>query len=250
MQITKKQVAHLLFKRVEMTDLAKEIIVTQVKTTGMTTGLLDRPLIDLEKAQIEIEVSYLSERSKKPVENKKVYKFEDFVANAAKIELESTITYKNEADLAEIVQMHEKALSTSFAGGIYNKIKYLLDHYQHKQDIFNFANRKFISDIITQMKALSIVAQMVSNAQTHAEKNARMRGLMEIIDGAINEMQNIDFKEILSSYEYESVFKPTYPVQRLLGKLRDARAELATLKMKYEPETAKDDPQVNRDLPF
>jgi hypothetical protein len=55
--------------------------------------------------------------------------------------------------------------------------------------------REFQQDVLTFLKAFVFTLEMVASASTHAEKAARLRGLMELVDSAARKVRERQFHE-------------------------------------------------------
>lgn len=108
---------------------------------------------------------------------------------------------------------------------------------KEKAQILKF--KAFQDDILTYLRAIALVADTVGNAGTHAEKNARMRGLIAQIESAIQIVR--DGQEYTLTNHYfgmPDLFRSNYPIQQYIEKCRALEAENKLLK---ERSTTPDD---------
>ncbi len=129
--------------------------------------------------------------------------------------------YWNEADFEDVLSKHESALGWKDARSTPGRVLSVISRYQRRYDEAMAGTKSFVEEMRIHLRSMGIVADMVSRASSHNEKNARLRGLIEVIEGAIHDLTNKDFERHYTWNEYENVFKSKYPVQRLLdGKMK------------------------------
>lgn len=98
------------------------------------------------------------------------------------------------------------------------------------------AYKRMVGDTLNYFRALVIVTEMVANAGTHAEKAARLRGLVETLESGISRLQDEQFK-IIDHYWSVSpdLFKSDYPVREYKRRMYELEQKLE----KYEKAEAK-----------
>lgn len=100
---------------------------------------------------------------------------------------------------------------------------------KEKNQVLKF--KAFQDDILTYLRAIALVADTVGNADTHKEKNARMRGLLAQIESAIQVVR--DGAEYLLTGYYTGMpdlFRSNYPVQQYINRCRELENEIKFLK--------------------
>lgn len=105
------------------------------------------------------------------------------------------------------------------------------------------AYKRMVGDTLNYFRALVIVTEMVANAGTHAEKAARLRGLVETLESGISRLQDEQFK-IIDHYWSVSpdLFKSDYPVREYKRRVyeleqRLEKYERAEIKPEVQPES-------------
>lgn len=117
---------------------------------------------------------------------------------------------------------------------------HMLNLYSAVQNaILNYKNRElsaftklksFKDDVLTYLRAITLVAETVGNGGTHKEKDARMRGLISQIESAIQRVRTED-KHLFNYYwGNPDLFRSDYPVIEYLRQIRELKAENARLK--------------------
>jgi hypothetical protein len=130
----------------------------------------------------------------------------------------------------------------------------LLKDYQGKQGIFHhtdtlreriesvmseFENRtanalqaakEFRDRMVIDLRALSMVVTMAGNASTHREKDARLRGASELLEGAIDRLQREQFDlAVLRGPFFDSVFKSDFPTRHMVERIHELEREVEEL---------------------
>lgn len=97
-------------------------------------------------------------------------------------------------------------------------------------------SREFQQDVLTFMRAFVMTLEMVASASTHAEKAARLRGLMELVESAARKIREKQFRETETwSYSMsDDVFRCDYPVRHFIDKAREAEARAKALEEEIE----------------
>lgn len=125
----------------------------------------------------------------------------------------------------------------------------------HARQVENAAGhvQLFLTDLVVYLRAIALVADMVSHASTHSEKNARLRGLIEQIETAIQKVRESNFRFADDWYwsAPTDAFRSDYPTREYVQQLRDRDAEIKRLKIKcgeMDPEVIP--ASVSDDLPL
>jgi hypothetical protein len=87
--------------------------------------------------------------------------------------------------------------------------------------------KQFRDETVIWMKALELIAEMVSNASSHAEKNARLRGMSELIQEYIQKAMKADFDFGHSYYWWpdNGLFKGDSPTRDLMRRIHELERE-------------------------
>jgi hypothetical protein len=77
--------------------------------------------------------------------------------------------------------------------------------------------------------------EMVAIAQTHGEKNARLRGFIELLNSTSSKLNDGYEDEILRGWRFETYGNSDLPYQSILRKFNELKRENAELKEKLNP---------------
>lgn len=112
-----------------------------------------------------------------------------------------------------------------------SKVQRVVDHYTRMAASSVSNARSFKDDILTWLRAMAINAESVSWAGTHQEKNARLRGLVEVIERAckdVNEMR-LEDRNSWGSYTNDWM-KSDFPVREYKSRIYELERENQQLK--------------------
>lgn len=111
----------------------------------------------------------------------------------------------------------------------------LLEHYERKAVEATEAIKRWNDDVVVYLRALAIVAESAGNASTHGEKNARLRGMVEQIETAIQHLRERDLDLFWGSWRFPDLFRSEYPVRYYVEQMRELERELDALKKAGQP---------------
>ncbi len=129
----------------------------------------------------------------------------------------------------KVIQAHEDRIRISHCGGIAEQLASLLEHYHSKAVQSMSHTERFQQELLVNLRALALIANSVAEGHTHSEKNARIRGLISMLESAYHKISQwrIDVQSSLPPWSYENVFRADYPAQHYLRRISDLEAQLA-----------------------
>lgn len=133
--------------------------------------------------------------------------------------------------LAEIKKELQKHTDKQHWGICSTPVEQLRSILQRYQDIARRhlqGAEDFRDQMLVWLRAMSLTLTMTGNAATHAEKGARLRGTIEIIEKLIRNLQNekFDFSRTYWHSAWDDDFRSDYPVRDLLHENHDLKARL------------------------
>lgn len=106
------------------------------------------------------------------------------------------------------------------------KVKTILREYEDKTvRAFNGAVR-VRDDMLSFFRALALVLTMTGEAATHAEKNARLRGAIELLESAIEKLRHQSFEQLFDVYRFPDLFRSDWPTRRLMERIHDLERQV------------------------
>lgn len=130
-------------------------------------------------------------------------------------------------EIEELIREHqEKQRYSQGFGSPAEKVKSILREYEDKTTKAYSDVKHFRDDMLTYFRALSLVLTMTGNAGTHAEKNARLRGAIELLESAIEKLRREHLEDLFSIYRWPDVFRSDWPTRRLMERIHDLEAQL------------------------
>jgi hypothetical protein len=106
--------------------------------------------------------------------------------------------------------------------------------FRHKRELVASAinqTRNFQGDVLTFLRAFSLMLETVASAATHGEKASRLRGLMELVESAARKIRETQFREVNSwnGGIAEDVFRCDYHVRHFIDKANQAEYRVKEL---------------------
>jgi chromosome segregation ATPase len=129
------------------------------------------------------------------------------------------------------IRYYDNSLQSYY--NLYRKICKIIEHYECQRLGLLAKLKNFKDDVIVYLRALAMVANSVSNADTHAEKNARLRGMLSQLESAIKAVKE-EQNDFLNEYwGTPDLFRSDYPIREYVQKIRNLESKLQSLKLKH-----------------
>jgi len=129
------------------------------------------------------------------------------------------------AEIENIIRDHNKKQSfTQGFGTPAERVRAICREYEDKAVRALSDVKQVRDDMLTFFRALALVLNMTGNAGTHAEKAARLRGAIELLESAIEKLRTQNFEDLFSVYRWPDLFRSDWPTRRLMEKIYDLEA--------------------------
>jgi hypothetical protein len=133
---------------------------------------------------------------------------------------------------------HEKDACKGFVmGDPTSRLKAVIMHYRNIATSALSGCERFRDDLHAWLRGMVICLEMTGNAQTHAEKGARLRGAIELTEGVIEKIINARFDFNNYYWRWKDTFSSDFPTReildqkhRLQGEVNDLKRQLAEAK--------------------
>lgn len=133
--------------------------------------------------------------------------------------------------IEQIVAEHEKLLNYSCAMSLPDQIKYLIQHY--KDDTVKAVSqiKAMRDEILVYLRAISFALEAEFNGGTHAERNARLRGALQVIQETAKRLQDESFTYILDrEWTWRDLFHSNLEARDLMNRIYQLEKERDELK--------------------
>lgn len=111
-----------------------------------------------------------------------------------------------------------------------DQITALVDHAGREGNNAVREMKSLLENLISHLRGMEIVVDMVGNASTHSEKNARLRGLAEVIQTAIKRATEFSYDFSWKHWgNYNDLFKSDFPMRDVMQQLHQKDAEIKRL---------------------
>ncbi|HET7210036.1 MAG TPA: hypothetical protein VFI95_25915 [Terriglobales bacterium] len=134
------------------------------------------------------------------------------------------------AKLEEVVHRHEQRIRIYAGGYLSDKVVTLINHYDSLATNALVGSKAFRDDVVIWLRAMSLIIDMAANAATHKEKNARLRGCIELCEASMQKLRQMEFDFQRTFYFLEDVFRSDYPVRHFVDRIHELERELEEAK--------------------
>lgn len=153
--------------------------------------------------------------------------------------------------LDRIIREHESVIHTHYGGTIGERAQQVLSHYKRDAAQAISERKRMNQETLVYFRSIIMCAEMVGMGGTHHEKDARLRGMIELLNQAIKKLQDEEHNSLLDNWGYGFGSRSDYPYRSLLDDMRQLKAENQELKKKLNATGAKNpDRHPNDDLPI
>jgi hypothetical protein len=131
--------------------------------------------------------------------------------------------------LEKVMDEQEEKLHHHYGSfGAADRLRYIFRNLERKAEQSQFAYRALKEDMLVWARAIGLAAGMAANGGTHREINARMRGLIEMIESAVTAIRNANEDERHGFYgaHVPDVFRSDYPVREYNQRIHELEREL------------------------
>lgn len=126
----------------------------------------------------------------------------------------------------KVIRHYEGDAGVTCSGEYPSRLRNLFLHYQQKAGNAIAKNKSVVEDCLVYFRSVAMLAESVGMAQTHNEKNARLRGLVELLESAIHKLRTHQEDELMHNWQYFSWHVSDYPYRAVLRNLQQENREL------------------------
>lgn len=128
--------------------------------------------------------------------------------------------------IKNVIKEHEGKIHISHHGNDGDKIAHIVNHYNSlAQNALN-GTRAYHEDLITWLRAIEMLLGGILSAQTHREKDIRIRGLVDTIQSIINKARRLDENYWYGTGEFPDFFQCDHPVREIYQRKNELAEKL------------------------
>ena len=151
-----------------------------------------------------------------------------------------------------IVKEHQGEQRLYGGSTLADQFRGVMSQYQDTARNALSTSKEFRDRMVINLRAMSIVLGMVANASTHREKDARLRGCIEITEQAIERLQKEQFDIAMCQQpRFDYIFDPfrsDFPTRHFVDRIRELEGQVDVLSKNQKP--APEPEQEDRSTPF
>jgi len=134
-------------------------------------------------------------------------------------------------EIRELIREHQQKQKYSQGFGTPAElVKSILREYEDKTTKAYSDVKHFRDDMLTYFRAMALILTMTGEAATHAEKNARLRGAIELIESAVEKLRHEHLENLFSIYRWPDLFRSDWPTRRLMERIHDLEQQVKELR--------------------
>lgn len=133
----------------------------------------------------------------------------------------------------EIIRQHEKVTHHSICGDIFERLEFVISWYKRESADQITERKQLIEDSISYFKSIRMLCESVGMGTTHAEKEHRLRGLIQLLDVAIEKLRKEETDNLENNWPFfRWGNRSDYPYRDILSKYDELKRENDELKKK------------------
>lgn len=133
------------------------------------------------------------------------------------------------AEIDAYLRENERDICRSSFGTM-ERLKTVIGHYRSVATDALVGCERFRDDLHAWLRGMVICMETVGNADTHKEKNARLRGAIEVAESTIAQVikQRFDFRS--TYWNWRDTFGSDFPTRELMRRKNELASEVEDLK--------------------
>lgn len=153
--------------------------------------------------------------------------FKQLSVDKATDQIESDLRERGEMEeIEKIIKRFESDEQYHHSGSVSYKVKQLLGTYQNRTAQAIADKKSLMDDCVIYFRSIAMLIESASMGTTHRDKEARLSGLIELVENTLQKFQNGQTDQLLNSTRYFSFNMSDYPYRAALRRLRRENAEL------------------------
>lgn len=138
-------------------------------------------------------------------------------------------------EIEKFVNKEHDELNWKISGSTYDKLRHVLNQLKRKTNEAYAERKDVIEHSLVEFQALAICAEAVGMAQTHGDKNARLRGMIDVLNRTINRLRKEQINELRTSYHFAKwSWERTSPYYEILNENDLLKEDISSMKREIE----------------
>jgi hypothetical protein len=150
-----------------------------------------------------------------------------------------------------IVKEHQQTQRLYSGHTLPDQLRGVLTEYQDVARNALSLSKDFRDRMVVNLKAMSIVLGMVASASTHREKDARLRGCIEITEKAVDQLLKEQFDiAVCQQPRFDCIFDPfrsDFPTRHFVDRIHELEEQVESLRKNQKEVPLEPD---DKEVPF
>lgn len=114
-------------------------------------------------------------------------------------------------------------------GAYHDQVKATIEHFKDSAIQALAGAKATRDDMLTYFRAIVIVVESALAAATHKEKDARLRGVIDVLERTLHKLHQMQFDFSYRIWDKPDVFRSDYPTRDLMERIRALESRLGEL---------------------
>lgn len=132
------------------------------------------------------------------------------------------------------VKEEESKIHIHYSGDLHERVIQIVNYYTRDAALAIAGKKELIENVRVYMQSMVLMAETVGMAQTHGEKAARLRGMIELLNNTITKLTSDQEDSMFENWRYDGFSRSEFPYRKILNDYQQIKAENQDLKKQIE----------------
>lgn len=143
--------------------------------------------------------------------------------------MESENPFAELSAIDAFIREHQDKQRICHGGRRIEKLKAILVEYSNRCVDVIAGSKQFRDELIVNARALALVVEMAGNASTHREKDARLRGVSELLESWIQKLSREQFEFLGNNGRFAPFTLYDFPTRHFKDRIFELEAKVKAL---------------------
>lgn len=133
-------------------------------------------------------------------------------------------------EIQQVLDEYGEKTHWHHGGAYHDQVKGTIEHFKDSAIQALAGAKATRDDMLTYFRAIVIVIESALAAATHKEKDARLRGAIDVLERALHKLHQMQFNFSYRIWDKPDVFRSDFPTRDLMERIHTLEQRLAELK--------------------